>query len=157
MSVQFLIDKSNFTGVCLATVKNGFVELSGYLHNNGGRDLTVAEYNELRGLNAEAVEWQEFESILAAWQRENFTSKPPVQITAEEYSEKLEVLPPENWCRSGLFEHFRMMEYTTGTITDQYARCGNVYLTKSIDVTDRTTWIKPDDFTGLKPLQEDAA
>ncbi|CAM3559438.1 hypothetical protein [Parendozoicomonas haliclonae] len=98
--------------------------------------------------------WAEFFQA----QREKYIT-PPKQIDRAEWWDKLEVLPPENWQRGGSFEHFRMMEYWTGTITNQYAklRCagGCLYLSKMIDTTDESTWIKLEDFDGLKLLPGD--
>ena len=79
-----------------------------------------------------------------------------VQITRERYWDMLEVLPPQNWTRTATMEHFRMCEYNTGSLTEQFAQRGDVYINKEIDVDDQSTWIKASDFKGLVPMIEDA-
>lgn len=59
----------------------------------------------------------------ASWRSE------PVAITADEYQNMLEVLPPVNWVKVGGVESFRMSEMTSGMITGIYARLGNTYWT----------------------------
>lgn len=49
------------------------------------------------------------------------------EITAEEWQDALEVLPPEKWRNVHGVEIFRMMEYLTGNITGHYARLGERY------------------------------
>lgn len=69
------------------------------------------------------------------------------KIDKARYWEMLEVLPPENWVQCTGFEHFRMMEYSSGTLTTSFGKMGEQYIEKQIDVCDRSTWITAADFT----------
>jgi len=95
----------------------------------------------------EAMRWVTHEE-LGALLSEHYASQvtPARTITEAEYIEALEVLPPENWTRDGHIEHFRMCEYWSGPITDQYGRIGDEYRTKRIDVTRPETWLQVEDF-----------
>lgn len=64
------------------------------------------------------------------------------EITREKFWQMLEVLPPMNWTRKGDFESFLMSEFTSGSFTEQYARRGEKYYSKTVDATDRSTWMK---------------
>lgn len=75
------------------------------------------------------------------------------QITQAAFDDYLGEFPPENWC-GGVFEHFRCVEYWSYTETEQYGHRNGIYITKRIDVTDKTTWLKLSDFDGFKPLTE---
>lgn len=50
--------------------------------------------------------------------------KPWVEISADAWTEALEVLPPEKWKTVNGVELFRISERTTGNITAHYARIG---------------------------------
>lgn len=99
--------------------------------------------------------WQEFCDVQDAYHREKYLSDP-VQISRAHFDDKLEVLPPVNWVHESGFTHFRMSERLTGTITEQLAGFNGVYLSKNIDICDKSTWIKIDDFAGLKPFDKEA-
>lgn len=70
-------------------------------------------------------------------------------VTRAEFWDKLEVLPPEKWVREDGFETFCMSEHLTGSFTAQYACCRmligadtyNVYATRTVDASDKSTWI----------------
>ena len=49
------------------------------------------------------------------------------EITADEWQDALEVLPPEKWQTVAGVEIFRMMERLTGNITAHFARIGDRY------------------------------
>jgi len=144
---MFLIDTTSFNGTGYSTSSNGIhVDYSGSLYNDGGENLTIDEYCVIRGLvSPQLINVDAFITMLDWINTEKYI-KPPVAITEQEYREALEVLPPENWCR-GVFEHFRMCEYLTGSITAQYACKDSVYITKNIDAFDKTTWITLEDFS----------
>ena len=55
---------------------------------------------------------------------------PLTEISAAQFEEMLNVLPPENWKQGDGWECFRMCEYTTGRITAHYLRRGKRYFTK---------------------------
>ncbi len=87
------------------------------------------------------IAYKDFEAL----QRPYYITGEIVEITKEQWWDKLEVLPPEAWERGVVFERFRMSEYLTGYYTRQYARLGERYFTAVIDVRDKSTWL-----TGLK-------
>lgn len=146
MNTEFLIP-NDFNGQNYHTLTNGFVDYSGALYNDGGDNFTLDEFMAHKGYNP--AEWavlpsDVFMDLYEQKQRERFLTGPK-QITEDDYHEMLNVLPPENWCR-GEFEHFRMCEYTSGTITTQYAHRNGKYICKPIDVCDQSTWITVEDF-----------
>jgi hypothetical protein len=75
-------------------------------------------------------------------ERNYFTSKPLTEITAEQFNEMLNVLPPLKWCTKHNIEMFCMSEMLTGTYTSQYMYnlVTNKYYHKIVDITDQTTW-----------------
>ena len=87
-----------------------------------GIDKTVAEY--LAG-NPGTV-CISFDEALERMTKaeESAYIKPWTEITQEQWTEALEVLPPEKWLTVNGVELFRMSEYTTGNITTHYARMG---------------------------------
>ncbi|MCP3673973.1 MAG: DUF1419 domain-containing protein [Gammaproteobacteria bacterium] len=64
------------------------------------------------------------------------------EISEQEYFNKLEMLPPLKWGNNGGINSFFMSEFLTGSITDQYAECGDKYYTKTVNMKDCTTWIQ---------------
>ena len=145
---NFIIDNAEpFRGFCLSstyTDSQGIerVRHSGYLAGKDV-DLTVSEYLEGRA-DCRLVSMEEFDSMLQRHYASLVTDTS--EITEKEYWEALEVLPPEHWVRGDGFEHFRMCEYWSGTITQQYATNGRQWLTKRIDTMRPDTWISATDF-----------
>jgi len=76
--------------------------------------------------------------------------KPATIITKSFWWESLEVLPPMNWKNNGVIETFMSSEYWTGSYTRQYGKMDENYITKMVDVSDKTTWIKIEDFENDK-------
>lgn len=145
--MQFLIP-NDFDGRNYHTLTGNFVDYSGALYNNGGDNLTIDEFMAHKGYKPE--EWailpeDVFMDLYQQKERERFLTGPQ-EITEDDYHEMLNVLPPENWTHSEGFEHFRMCEYTSGSITNQYAHRNGKYITKPIDVCDKSTWITLADF-----------
>lgn len=60
--------------------------------------------------------------------------KPWREITEEQWWDALEVLPPEKWKTANGVEIFRMSEYTSGTVTEHYARLGDRYFSANRDI-----------------------
>ena len=81
---------------------------------------------------------------------------PARQITKEQWWDALEVLPPEDWRPHSSPETFRMCEYYTGSMTNQYGSYNSIFIQKMIDVRDKSTWITVKDFEPFKPLPEGA-
>ncbi len=157
MTDLFLIHSAEFTGRNYSSVTNGFVDYTFEMdytqtppvqkHGN----LTVDEYVKREGFanGWYLIDPDRFYKMYAEKERELYLTGP-VKITDEDYDDALNVLPPENWTRTGPIEHFRMMEYTTGSITNQYARMGDKYICKPIDATDKSTWITEADFENAR-------
>ena len=85
------------------------------------------------------MSWDEFEQA----QKTAILSMPLREITAEEWEEMLNVLPPKAWVTYNGVEMFCMSEFYTGSFTTQYAydhRSGKYY-SKLVDYCDRKTWI----------------
>jgi hypothetical protein len=76
---------------------------------------------------------------------------PEQEITEERYMEMLEVLPPMAYHGGPGFESFLMCEYTSVPYTEQYARRGDKYFVKMVDATDKSTWMKAEVTTCLRP------
>ena len=72
-----------------------------------------------------------------------YTDIPMTEITAEEYDEQLNVLPPICWCTIAGVTMFCMSEMYDGTITSRYARDNRTgkFYTKLVDIYDKSTWI----------------
>lgn len=150
----FLVNK-DFTGRNYHSVTNGLVDYSGEMTYTDGLatlapGLPLAEYMEREGMNP--LEWslipEECFRVLYLQKEREIYLTPATVISKADWYEMLECLPPENWTRTGGIEHFRMCEYTTGSITNQYANRDGKYIVKAIDVCDRSTWITLEDFEG---------
>lgn len=104
-----------------------------------------------KDINILLVTYEELEAI----QRAEYITEPK-QVSEEKFIDMLEVLPPLCHRVSTAGESFLMSEMNIGTYTYQYRSIGNVYLSKGVDLHDEDTWIKTEDFDGLKPLPEDS-
>ncbi len=67
----------------------------------------------------------EFDEIAA--EIESLLKTVPVEISEERYNDMLEVLPPEDWQRTGYGDSFKLCERTSGRITSIFARVGTRY------------------------------
>jgi len=74
-------------------------------------------------------------------ERQFYVSKPLMAVTEERFNEMLNVLPPLYWTTISGVEMFCMSEMYTSSYTTQYAKAGDKYYSKMVDVNDRTTWI----------------
>ena len=86
-----------------------------------------------------AVTWEEYETL----QREKWLSKEPKEITAKEYDEALNVLPPKNWIRNERYSMFFIGECTTMSFYGQYLydrKTGKHYYALT-DILDESTWL----------------
>lgn len=75
-------------------------------------------------------------------QRDYYLNKPLTEITAEQYDDMLNVLPPLKWCTIGNVEMFCMSEMLTGYYTSQYMYnlVNGKYYHKIVDIRDQSTW-----------------
>lgn len=87
----------------------------------------------------EAMTYEQFKEK----EREHILSGEPVEITAEQFNDMLNVLPPIRYENSSSFEQFCMSEMLTGTYTSQYThdKKNDKYYTKTVDCMDKSTWI----------------
>ncbi len=86
------------------------------------------------------IEWDE----LAALKRKHYIDNSELhEITAEEFNEALNMLPPFGWGTRGNCEMFCISEMIEDTYTTQYAYSLTTgkYYTKTVDVRDTNTWI----------------
>jgi len=74
-------------------------------------------------------------------ERDYYLNLPMKEVTREIFDERLDVLPPLKWCTINGIEMFCLREMTTRTYTDQYARDGDKFYCKTVDVADKSTWI----------------
>ncbi len=76
-------------------------------------------------------------------ERDKILNEPLTEITAERFSEMLDILPPLAWTQHKGVEMFCMSEFYTGSYTAQYAHdhTTDKYYTKLVDYRDKTTWI----------------
>lgn len=94
----------------------------------------VSRYSEKSHLDLSleypGLEVGELDDVITA-KEDVYRGAPPREITAESFTQALEVLPPENWTRDGLEESFLMCERTSGRITSIFARLADRYFTFS--------------------------
>lgn len=97
------------------------------------------QIDECKNADYRAMRSSDFSRI----QRQKFLRQPLHEVTAEDYEEMLDVLPPIHWVEINGVSEFCMMEMFTGTFTNQYAHDKKTgkYYQKLVDVTDRDTWI----------------
>lgn len=161
MSMLFLID-TPFRGRILSTINDGLVDFSGHLYNDGGKNLTVAEYKERTGQpDLRVVDDAELDAIITAYNKETYLDDAPQRISYQKFIERLEVLPPSKHLAEGDFERFNMIERVTGTITEQVVRRGKDCMTLYVDSHDPKTWVTPENFdakwAAAKPIKEPQA
>lgn len=97
------------------------------------------QIDECKNADYRAMRYSDFARI----QRQKLLKQPMCEVTAEDYEEMLDVLPPIHWVEINGVSEFCMMEMFTGTFTNQYAHDKKTgkYYQKLVDVTDRDTWI----------------
>lgn len=111
--MQYLIFADEpFDGRAQTTVRGGVCDFT------NGR--TPEQYAEYRGRPVRVLEESEFESMLEEWLRAQVSQ--PVEISADDYNDALNVLPPERWFRHAGVELFSMCERITYDLTTWYAR-----------------------------------
>ncbi len=76
-------------------------------------------------------------------QREKLLAGDPIEETAEEYNNALDILPPAHWVTIDGVTEFCMSERYTGTYTTQHAHDlrTDKYYCKTVDMCDKSTWI----------------
>lgn len=97
------------------------------------------QIDECKNADYRAMRSSDFSRI----QRQKFLRQPLHEVTAEDYEEMLDVLPPIHYVEINGVSEFCMMEMFTGTFTNQYAHDKKTgkYYQKLVDVADRDTWI----------------
>ena len=149
-ATTFLVSSAEgLQGYNYSTAHSGHVDYSAHLHGLD-RNMTVDEYVKAKGWpGVILMDEDTFFIQMANWENTKYLTEA-TEISETDYDDMLGVLPPENWTRTGEFEHFRMCEYMTSDITAQYATAmidgENKFLTKMIRIGDKSTWITPADF-----------
>lgn len=139
METKYLIDPAKFRGVAESTVttrEDGreTVDYSGALYNHNGPDLTLAEYNALKGTAFIVASWDEFESYLQPYLQS--LQGPFEEISQDRYEDALEVLPPRRWTRkAGSPEFFFLGETFTYNLASLYVQWKGKYYTALRDMT----------------------
>lgn len=85
--------------------------------------------------------FMEFESFLNFQKEQLMKNATITEVTKENYTDALNVLPPIKYCTIDGVTMFCMCEMYTGSFTTQYAKVGDKYFTKLVDITDKETWI----------------
>ena len=70
--------------------------------------------------------FEEAVEVVQKRQEEQYCS-PPIEVTAEQWDDALNVLPPRRWRHDGHVEGFCMSEFLTGNLTAHYFRVGGKY------------------------------
>jgi hypothetical protein len=83
--------------------------------------MTLEQYQKDRGVELDALTWDEFSKRVAAYEQSLKTK--PKQITKERYWEMLEVLPPCRWTNG----RFHVSERLTGNLVSWFAQKGDLY------------------------------
>ena len=96
--------------------------------------MTVAEYL-LEKPGAACLSFDEALKRISEAEEKAYI-KPWTEITEDQWTDALEVLPPQKWRTVDGVELFRMSEYTTGNITAHYARAGGRYFTANRRTSD---------------------
>lgn len=94
----------------------------------------------LRFVHARLVHAEKFQLDIEA----SYLNQPIVEITAEDFTHMLEVLPPLAWSKDLGLEGFNCREMTHGLITSQYAKLGDRYFSKPVRHGDLATYITPE-------------
>jgi len=102
-------------------------------------DGRVKEVTKIVNNGYSIMSWAEYKQAQKAY----LLSGELKEVTAEQFDDALNVLPPTHWVTHNNVEMFCMREMYTGTFTSQYAhdKVTDKYYTKMVDVTDRSTWI----------------
>lgn len=100
------------------TAQGSFADYSHY--QNNGVNMTVDEYLSTLPEGFKVMTFDDALDMIAAAEDHAY-SKPFAEITAEQFDEALNCLPPENWQTVAGVNIFRMCEYTTSNITAHYA------------------------------------
>ena len=107
-----------------------------YLQYPNREDFKVY-LNEANNKEYQVITWDQFENM----QKNFYIGQPLAETTEDHFEDMLGCLPPMKWCTIGGVEMFCMCEMLTGTYTSQYARYNGKYYTKTVDITDKSTWI----------------
>ena len=86
------------------------------------------------------VTWNEYITL----KRKRYIDNGEItEVTAEQFNDALDVLPPLKWCTIDGIEMFCISEMTDGTYTSQYAhdKHNGKYYCATVDVMDKSTWI----------------
>lgn len=89
------------------------------------KGLSLDEYAAECGFPLRVVEDDEFDKLMAAYVASRVTQ--PVEITAEQYDDMLNVLPPCRWNRINGVESFFVSERITANLVNWYATTGGRY------------------------------
>lgn len=79
-----------------------------------------------------------------------YLDRPATEVSAQDYEDALNVLPPLNWTHADGVERFCMSEFTSGRITTQYATRNGRFICKPVRYGDKSTYITAETFAALE-------
>lgn len=107
-----------------------------YIEDSARPDATGVYRSRCRGHTIEEMRvkapgvllrsWDEAMPEIKAAERAVY-ARPPKGITAEQFDEMLNVLPPMKWERRGASESFMICEATTGSLRSIFCRVGDKF------------------------------
>lgn len=106
-------------------------------------DLSIDEDNNPDSLFV--CSWDKFEQL-----QEHAYITDAKEISAEEYNEMLEVLPPLRWGNNNGIDSFFMSEFYTGRITEQYGKRLGKFYAKRVHFDKPETWLSVESIEALE-------
>lgn len=108
------------------------------LYGYSGSDwLQQAEAYRIKAEDSRVMTFDEYQAAEA----DQILSRPIQEISAAEYDDALNVLPPMRWGSNNGVLSFFMSEFHSGNYTTQYARICNRYFCKLVNYHKPETWI----------------
>lgn len=144
-----------FNGQAISILdKEGKVALTSTLHNGGQGNLAFEDYVQLEDVQrrypggVELVSEEDFARMQDEWLKEQYTSKPPREVSEDHYYHMRGVVMPLKVGSGAHGDHwFICGEIITASIATMHAHRGDKYLAKEVDINDKSTWIRTEDFT----------
>lgn len=99
----------------------------------------IERYSAILDGGFEAITFEEYDKR----QRAKYLNKEPKEVTAKDFDDMLNVLPPLAWVRTDNYSMFCVGECYTMTYYAQYLynKENGKYYTALVDIYDKTTWL----------------
>ena len=119
IDVLFVVKKNMpYNGSVQSTISDGI-----HVDYSGG--LTLEEYSQKKGVEFEAIRWEELQPRMETFYQSLITE--PDEIDEDTYVDMLEVLPPCRYQMKDGITMFHMSERMIGTIVTWYVNFKNRY------------------------------